>query len=65
MREYKFRGKTLENFASNVNPIILKDKWIHGGIVFDAERYWIDMPYYGQILVNKDTVGQYTRLKRP
>jgi len=64
MREIKFRGKTAENFPNDKKPIILKGKWIHGGIVFDAERYWIDIPYYGQILVDKETVGQYTRTKR-
>lgn len=51
MREIKFRGKTKEG------------KWIYGGIKFDINRVWIDAAYYGEILVDKKTVGQYTGLK--
>lgn len=63
-RIIKFRGKTETNFPDNKGNILIpKDKWIYGGIVYDVDRVWIDMPYYGQILVNKETVGQYTGLK--
>ena len=51
MREIKFRGKNKEG------------KWIYGGIKFDINRVWIDAAYYGEILVDKKTVGQYTGLK--
>lgn len=63
MREIKFRGKTEIHFPDNKgNVVIPKDKWIYGGIVYDTDRIWIDTPYYGQIIVNKDTIGQYTGL---
>lgn len=64
-REIKFRGKTKENFVnSERDNVILKGKWICGGIVFNEDRVWIDMPYYGQILVDKETIGQFTRTTR-
>lgn len=64
MRDIKFRGKTAVNFPDNKgNVVIPKDKWIYGGIVYDSDRVWIDIPYYGQILVDKNTIGQYTGLK--
>lgn len=56
-REIKFRGKSLINIGN-----IKKGDWAYGGIVYDADRVWIDMPYYVQILVDKKTVGQYTGL---
>ena len=62
MKEYKFRGKTLEDFKSNDNVIIPRGAWIYGGIVYDDTRVWIDTVYYGQIAVDKETVGQYTGL---
>lgn len=62
MREYKFRGKTLEDFKSNDNVIIPRGTWIYGGIVYDDTRVWIDTVYYGQIAVDKETVGQFTGL---
>lgn len=62
MKEYKFRGKTLEDFKSNDNVIIPRGTWIYGGIVYDDTRVWIDTVYYGQIAVDKETVGQYTGL---
>ena len=65
MRDIKFRGKTAVNLADNkCNVVILKDKWIYGGIVFDTDRYWIDTPYYGQIIVNKETIRTIHRTKR-
>ena len=64
MREIKFRGKIKENFADNKGQVILKKgKWIYGGITYDTDRVWIDTEYYGQILTDKETIGQYTGLK--
>lgn len=57
-REIKFRGKCLVDIGN-----IKKVDWVYGGISYDTDRVWIDMPYYRQILVDKDTVGQYTGLK--
>lgn len=63
-RIIKFRGKTKENFVNSEVNIILKGKWIYGGIVFDTDtdRVWIDTKYFGEILVDKETVGQFTGL---
>lgn len=55
--EIKFRGKSLVDIGN-----IKKGDWVYGGISYDTDRVWIDMPYYGQILVDKETVGQYTGL---
>lgn len=64
-RIIKFRGKIKEHFGDTKGNVVLqKGTWIYGGIAFDTDRVWIDMPYYGQILVNKDTVGQFTRTTR-
>ena len=64
MRKIKFRGKTKINFPDNEDNIIIpKGTWIKGGIVFDTDRVWIDTIYYGQIIVENKTVGQYTGLK--
>lgn len=63
MREIKFRGKTTVNFPDDKNTIIQKNKWIYGGITYDTDRVWIDVPYHGEINVDKNTVGQYTGLK--
>ena len=56
-REIKYRGKCLVDIGN-----IIKGDWVFGGISYDTDRVWIDMPYYGQILVDKETVGQYTGL---
>lgn len=59
-REIKFRGKSLVDMGN-----IQKGDWVYGGISYDANRVWIDMidmPYYGQILVDKETAGQFTGL---
>ena len=56
-REIKFRGKSLVGIGN-----IKKGDWVYGGISYDTDRVWIDMPYYGQILVDTETVGQYTGL---
>lgn len=63
-RKIKFRGKTKVDFGNDDNEILIpKGTWIYGGIVFDdSERVWIDMKYYGEILVDENTVGQYTWL---
>lgn len=62
-REIKFRGKIKEHFGDTKgNVVFQKGTWIYGGITFDIDRTWIDMPYYGEILVDKDTVGQFTGL---
>lgn len=56
-RTVKFSGKSLVDIGN-----IKKGDWVYGGIAYDADRVWIDMEYYGQILVDKDTVGQFTGL---
>lgn len=56
MRKIKFRGKTIADFGDGTIP---KGTWIYGGIVFDDDRVWINTPYYGQIIVDKETVGQF------
>jgi uncharacterized phage protein (TIGR01671 family) len=63
-RKIKFRGKTKVDFGNGNKEILIpKGTWIYGGIVFDdSERIWIDMKYYGQILVDENTVGQDTGL---
>lgn len=63
-RKIKFRGKTKVDFGNGNKEILIpKGTWIYGGIVFDdSERVWIDMKYYGQILVDENTIGQYTGL---
>lgn len=63
MRDIKFRGKTTVNFPDNKDIVIPKNKWICGGITYDTDRVWIDCPYYGEIKVDKNTIGQYTGLK--
>ena len=64
MREIKFRGKTLTHFPDKIgNVVIQKGTWITGGISFDEDRVWIDMPFYGEIIVDKKTIGQYIGLK--
>lgn len=64
MREIKFRGKLKEHFGDkNGNVVLQKGTWVYGGIVFDENRVWIDTKYHGEIIVDKDTIGQYTGLK--
>lgn len=64
MKEIKFRGKLKEHFGDkNGNVVLQKGTWIYGGIVFDENRVWIDTKYHGEIIVDKDTIGQYTGLK--
>ena len=58
-REIKFRGKCLVDIGN-----IKKCDWVYGGISYDTDRVLIDMPYYGQILVDTETVGQFTRIIR-
>lgn len=56
MREYLFRGKTIETNA-----------WVHGGIFVQDDRYFIIHPIsyscgtvsYGLFEVDPETVGQY------
>lgn len=57
-REIKFRGKVLVKGISNIK----RGDWIYGGITYDDNKFRIDTPYFGQILVEKETVGQYTGL---
>ena len=65
MREIEFRGKTAINFSTDNESIVIpKGKWIYGGIVFNDDRYWIDTPYYGQILVDRNTIRTIYRAKR-
>lgn len=58
MRNIKFRGKSLVDIGT-----IKSGDWLYGGIAFDADRVWIDIPYIGQALADKETIGQYTGLK--
>lgn len=63
MREYKFRGKTKSHFGDGQgNVVIPKNTWIYGEITYDEDRVWIDTKYHGQIIVDKETVGQFTGL---
>lgn len=62
MRKIKFRGKTEADFKSEKEILLSNGTWIVGGIVFDETRVWIDIPYYGQIIVNPKTVCQFTGL---
>ena len=55
MRDIKFRGKSIDKS-------IRTGDWLYGGIIFNDDRYWIDVPYYGSIRVDKDTIGQYIGL---
>ena len=65
MREIKFRGKTAIDFENGRGDVIKKkSEWIYGGISMEVNRVWIDMPYYGQILVDKETVRSIHRTKR-
>lgn len=61
-RLIKFRGKTLANFPNNENIVIQENEWVYGGIVYDDNRVWVDTPYWGQIIVNKGTIGQFTEI---
>ena len=56
-RIIKFRGKSLVDIGN-----IKKGDWAYGGIAYDTDRVSIDMEYHGQILVEKDTIGQFTRI---
>ena len=58
MREIEFRGKSIINIGN-----IKVGEWVYGGISINYNRVWIDTPYYGQVAVNPETVGQYTGLK--
>ena len=57
-REIEFRGKSEVEIGEK---IVTVGEWVHGGISFDEDRVWIDMPYLGQVIVDEETVGQYTR----
>ena len=56
-REIKFRGKSLVNYG-----YVKEGDWIYGGIVFHNNNIWITVEHLGVILVEKETVGQYTGL---
>ena len=58
MRTIRFRGKSITKFGKVINI----GDWIYGGISMDYDRVWIDTEYYGQIIVDKETVGQFTGL---
>ena len=59
-RIIKFKAKSLVNIPDNGNIIIAKGEWVYGGLVYDCNRVWIDTEYYGQILVDKNTVSEFT-----
>ena len=44
--------------------IIQVGEWVYGGIAFYDNRVWIDTPYLGQIIVDKETVRTIYRTKR-
>lgn len=56
-RTIKFRGKSLVDIGN-----IKKGDWVYGGITYNDDRFWIDIPYIGQVLVDKETIGQFTGL---
>ena len=56
-REIKFRGKSLVYIGD-----IKKGNWVYGGITYNNDRFWIDIPYIGQVLVDPETIGQFTGL---
>lgn len=56
-REIKFRGKSLINIGN-----IKEGDWVYGGITYNNDRVWIDIPYIGEVLIYPDTVGQFTGL---
>lgn len=56
-RTIKFRGKSLVDIGN-----IKKGDWVYGGISYDTDRVWIDIPYIGQVLVDPETIGQFTEL---
>lgn len=51
-REIKFRGKSLVNIGN-----IKEGDWVYGGITYNDDRVWIDIPYIGQVLVDPETIG--------
>lgn len=64
MREYKFRGKRIDN-----------GEWVYGNLIYDniADKYWIDLSinesekiegglHIYAVEVDPNTVGQYTGL---
>ena len=56
-RTIKFRGKSLVDIGN-----IKKGDWVYGGITYNDDRFWIDIPYIGQVLVDPETIGQFTEL---
>lgn len=58
-RKIKFRGKSSADIGEK---IIQKGDWVYGGIVFDSKRVWLDTPYIGQVIVDDNTIGQFTGL---
>lgn len=58
-RTIKFRGKSLVDIGN-----IKKGDWVYGGITYNDDRFWIDIPYIGQVLVDPETIGQFTRITR-
>lgn len=65
MREYKFRGKRIDN-----------GEWVYGNLIYDniADKYWIDLSinesekiegglHIYAVEVDPETVGQYTGLR--
>lgn len=58
-RKIKFKGKSNADIGEK---IIQKGDWVYGGIAFDSKRVWIDTPYIGQVIVDDNTIGQFTGL---
>jgi hypothetical protein len=61
MREIKFRGKT---YADKFYPDLSPSKWVYGFITqFPKDFAWMHIgPNDNQVIVNPDTVGQFTGL---
>lgn len=58
MREYKFRGKHIHIMKENQK---LNGLWVYGYLADD--KYISSEKYMGEMLVDPETVGQYTGLK--
>lgn len=67
---YYFRGiidPGVNDKIVNINKKVLKDLkeqgFIYGNLIQNHERFWIDMPYYGEIAILPNTKGLYSHQK--